>query len=97
MSEHSSIGSEQAVATDSDIARSIRFAVYLTGGLVTLAFGVSQFAGALGQIVNCALQNISCPGGFSNGFLAEEWSVLGASVFLVAVAIVLFALARRER
>ncbi len=84
-------------AGDGEVARAIRFAVYLTGGLVVLAFGIADVASSLGQILDCVYQTTFCSGGFSSGFELEVVPELGAGAFLVGVAVVLFVLARRSR
>ncbi len=84
-------------ASDVETGRAIRFAVYLTGGLVTLAFAVTELATSLGEVLNCAYQTTLCGGGLSSGLDLEVAPELGAGVFLAAVSVVLFVLARRVR
>ena len=77
--------------------RAIRFAVYLTGGLVALAFGINNIADNMGQVLNCLQQTDVCTGGFSQAiYYAVVPGLVGGSV-LVAVALVLFVLAHRTR
>lgn len=86
-----------APASDSGTERAIRFAVYLTGGLVMLAFGVLYVSSSIGQILNCVYQTDFCSGGFSSGVYFNDLPTLGGGSFLVVVAVVLFILARRTR
>lgn len=94
MAEPVTVGPDRGASSDTGTALAIRFAVYLTGGLVTLAFGVLEVASSLGQFLDCVYQNTFCPGGFSSGYDFEIAPVLGAGVFLVIVAAVLLFLAR---
>jgi hypothetical protein len=76
------------------IERGIRHAVYLTGGLVLLAFGILEISSTIGVIASCAPSSSNC---FSSSLNAEYYSELGGAVFLVVVALVLFVLAWRTR
>jgi hypothetical protein len=87
---------DRASVAGSDTERGIRFAVYLTGGLVLLAVGVFELSATLGQVLNCAFQTNFCSEGFSTGILYEEVPALGGAAFLLVVATVLFLKARRE-
>lgn len=98
MAEPSSAGPVEAPTTDDAVARSIRFAVYLTGGLVTLAFGVIELGGVLGEVLNCLLQTqYGCPQGFTQAIYVEYVPALGGAVFLLVTAAVLLFLAHRHR
>ncbi|MGA8604805.1 MAG: hypothetical protein WB788_07085 [Thermoplasmata archaeon] len=89
------VPSQQTNGTE--VGRAIGFAVYLTGGLVTLAFGVLEVTSSLGQVLNCLYQTDFCQGGFSGGILINTLPGLGGGAFLVVVAAVLFILAHRNR
>ena len=79
------------------VHRSVRFAVYLAGGLVTLAFGVEVFASGLGQALNCAYQTQFCSNGFTTAESLYLVPFLVGGAFLIVVATVLFQLARRTQ
>jgi hypothetical protein len=81
----------------SGVEKAIRFAVYLTGGLITLAIGVSEFAATFGEVLNCENKTAFCAGGFSTAELDNIVPVMGAGLFFVVVAIVLLLLAYRLR
>lgn len=97
MSTAASAEASGSAGSDGGIPRAIRFAVYLTGALVTLAFGVLELAGALGQALECLAQTPYCPAGFSQASYLEVVPTLVGAAFLVAVAFVLFLLARGQR
>ena len=86
-------------ATDLSIPRSIHFAVYLTGGLVTLAFGLVTMSSVMGTVLNCLNQTQACPGGFGPSAVIYYDTVPGlvAGSIMVFIAVVLFALASRNR
>ena len=84
-------------ATDTATARSIRFAVYLTGGFVALAFGVNEFAASLGGVLNCLAQTLDCPGGFTGPLYLDYVPVLGGAGLMVGIGAGLLFLARRHR
>ena len=96
MVEPATVGQDRGASSDAGTALAIRFAVYLTGGLVMLGFGVMEVAESLGFVLECAYQTSSCPSGFVGGIELEFASELGAGAFLVVVAGVLFLLARRS-
>jgi hypothetical protein len=68
MDESASGGPDRRTASESGTERAIRYAVYLTGGLVMLAFGALELSSALGQVASCIAQSPFCPGGFSDPF-----------------------------
>ena len=76
--------------------RAVRFAVFLTGGLVTLAFGVQVFASALGQTLKCAYRTPFCQNGFTPAETLTVVPLLAGGAFLIVVAAVLFLLAHRN-
>jgi len=82
-------------AMDSETSRAIRFAVYLTGGLVTLAWGIMIITESLGEVLNCLSQDDFCSGGFSQPVYFETVPILVGGAILVVVAFVLLVLARR--
>jgi len=82
---------------DVPVARAMRFAVYLTGGLVTLAFGVLIVAEYTGEVLNCWAQTEGCSNGFNQAIYYETVPGLVGGAILVVVALVLFVLAHRER
>lgn len=90
-------GPERPDAGEAGTERAIRFAVYLTGGLVTLAFGVLEVASSLGQLLSCLFQTEFCPGGFTSGLYLGALPSLGGGALLVVVASVLFVLAHHLR
>lgn len=79
------------------IERGIRFAVFMTGGLVVLAFGVETFTAYLGNFLNCVLQTNECNGGFSTSLYYELLPPLIGGAFLIAVGAVLIVMATRVR
>lgn len=91
-----STGSDRPAASGSGTERAIRYAVYLTGGLVMLALGVSELTSALGQVLSCVAQTPFCPGS-SNQFYYDTGPILGGGAFLIVVATVLFIMAHRTR
>ncbi|MGP8147454.1 MAG: hypothetical protein ACLQAS_08725 [Thermoplasmata archaeon] len=98
MDESNSNGANPPATSEGGTERAIRYAVYLTGGLVMLALGVSELASALGTVLSCVAQTVFCPGGgFSSQFYYETLPVLGGGAFLIVVATVLFIMARRTR
>lgn len=88
---------DQPSTTDSDTARAIRLAVYLTGGLVALAIGLSYVASAMEEVLNCLYQTDFCSGGFSESVYFNTVPILVSGAILIAVALVLFVLAHRSR
>jgi hypothetical protein len=96
MIETTPSGLNRPVEGEGGTARAIRHAVHLTGGLVMLAFGVSEVASTLGQILNCVAQTTFCPGS-PNEFYYETLPTLAGGIFLLLVAAVLFVWARRTR
>jgi hypothetical protein len=88
---------DQPVMSEPATARAIRYAVYVTGGLVVLAFGVLTISSSLGTILNCLVQDDFCSGGFSTGIYYNTLPSLGGGVFFVVVAVVLFWMAHRAR
>jgi hypothetical protein len=85
------------VANDSGTERAIRFAVYLTGGLVTLSFGLLYITSDIGQVLNCLAQTSFCSGGFSQAIYYNTVPALVGGAIMVVIAMVLFMLARRVR
>ncbi|HYA58712.1 MAG TPA: hypothetical protein VEH57_09700 [Thermoplasmata archaeon] len=79
------------------VERGIRFAVYLTGGLVTLAIGLEILASSMGEVLNCLYKTDICSNGFSQSIYLETVPILVAGAILVATAIVLVFLAHRSR
>lgn len=92
-----SITPDQPSGSGAGIERAIRFAVYLTGGLVTLAFGLLYITSDLGEVLNCVYQTDICSGGFSQGLYLETIPQLVGGAIMLVVAIVLLLLARRTR
>ena len=87
----------QPTTTDSGTERAIRFAVYLTGGLIVLAFGILYVTSDVGNVLNCVYQTTFCSGGFSQAELFETVPGLVGGAILVVIAVVLFFLARRVK
>ena len=77
------------------LAREIRHAVYFTGGLVLLAFGVLESSGGLAQVLGCALQTSYCPGPLSNALIVEIAPGVVGAALLVVFGVVLLLRARR--
>ena len=86
-----------APANDREIARAIRFAVYLTGGLVVLAFDINELGVSLGEVLNCLAQTGFCSGGFSPEIYLNVVPVLCGAGLLIVVGGVLLYLARLHR
>jgi len=84
-------------ASDTPVARAIRFAVYLTGGIVLFAFGLSNIAGSLGEVLNCLYQTTGCSEGFSPSIYLDTVPLMVAGAVMVLLALVLFLLAYRNR
>ena len=84
-------------ARDLPIARAIRFAVYLSGGIVLFAFGLLTLAESIGQILNCSYQTQGCSGGFSQTIYFDTVPLVVAGSIMVLLALVLFVLAYRNR
>jgi hypothetical protein len=84
-------------ASDSATERAIRFAVYLTGGLVTLAFGILFVSSDLGEVLNCLYQTDICSGGFAQSIYFDTVPPLVGGSIMVVIAVVLFLLAGRIR
>ena len=82
---------------ESPIPRSIRFAVYLTGGLLTFAFGLLSVSSAIGEVLNCLYQTQGCPNGFGQVVYFDTVPGLVAGSLMVVIALVLFVLAYRNR
>ena len=86
-----------ASGNDRETARAIRFAVYLTGGLVMLAFGINELGVSLGEVLNCLAKTDFCAGGFSPGVYLDAVPVLAGAALLIVVGVVLLYLARLHR
>jgi hypothetical protein len=84
-------------AADLATARSIRFAVYLTGGLVMFAFGLLNVSSTMGQVLSCLFQTESCSNGFTQVVYFDTVPVLVAGSLMVVIALVLFVFAYRNR
>lgn len=78
----------------SGVAREIRHAVYLTGGLVLLALGVMDISSELGVVVGCTSQRNYCPGGSLGAWVAQTGPTLIGAGVLTVIAIVLLLMAR---
>jgi hypothetical protein len=85
----------ESMADEPDVAREIRHAVYMTGGLVLLAFGVNDMTTELGPVLSCLWRTNYCPGNFSNSSLVYQEPAFVGGLFLVGVAILLLISARR--
>lgn len=97
MSGSATITPDQTSKSDSGTEQAIRFAVYLTGGLVTLAFGILIVSGDLGQVLNCLYQTNGCPNGFAQSVYLDTVPELVGGAIMVVIAVVLILLARRAR
>jgi hypothetical protein len=77
------------------IERAIRHAVYLTGGLVLLAFATLNLTSALGEVAECASnQQQNCASSGIYYLLVPE---IGGGVVLLIIGIVLLILAHAAR
>lgn len=89
-----STSSNQPSVGDQAVARPIRFAAYLLGGVVSLAFGASQVATSSTVALDCYNGVSFCPSSY--GYTNSVPGLVAGS-FLFAVSIVLFVLAHRSR
>ncbi len=83
--------------SDSATARSIRFAVYLTGGLVMLAFGISGFSSVVGEVLTCVAQTDLCSGGVTQSMYLQPVPARCGEGAMIAIGAVLLFIARGQR
>lgn len=88
-----------AIASDVGVLRlerTIRHVVYLTAGLVLLAFGIPMVLAAATSLVQCYGPTGSCVSGpvFFQAFIAGYYANLAGGIAIVVIAVVLLMMAR---
>jgi len=83
--------------SDAAFERAIRHAVYLTGGLILLAFGITELATAVSELAECLGTSTACFG-TETYYLVAGPIVAGTLMIVISVILmVLAAAARRGR